>query len=751
MIMKHFFSITILFRLCGYGTAECKNACSGHGQCSAFDICLCQKNWQANDCSERRCPFGVAWVDTPKGDLDSSGSISGPDEIISVNSELYPYGTTEQFPNMRDSDLNLLEQTGHYYAECSGSGECNRKTGECECADGFDGHACQYIECPGEEFECSAHGTCHKMNTIAQKDYGSKYSIWSQNSLKGCICDKGWYGGDCSLRHCKHGLDPQFTGDDIQTYQVPSFFFTVVTTSATRDFNDGVISGTGYYRIRVFDHVGQGYLSAPIAAGASCTDVVNALQAVPNGLIPTDSLECYSTAFEQKNPLQYDQRSNFEVQYDTLYSFYFGGENGVNSNSKVMNLRTKPAFAEIGYRNAFDLNRSTDVLLTGDLYLLRFRDIIGNIGQPEVDIYSDYSRRPTIGSTGGTVVAKMWTNGQQGASVDYFGDHCDNLRVRVMRAGKGDYFLWGPFVPEVLYECLGHSKWENNTEDEQWNYGSVQNPHPIRLVRHVADPSAGGFFSLLWFDPEVQYWDQSDGTIDSVTNALKKGALRLMHPFHSLDDDDRVEYNIYSSKGKAEMIGPESNAVFKFADNKIYMVNTTYDLRGGKDDGAGFSCEALGISKNAASKDKPCLDKNDLFFVVDPYQNENSPSYLNMYTAVSITTQHTGDANIPYDNAAIESVGQAYNLSTNAQYYYNQSHYKRHVITTDLNTNWAHDAVTSNARFRVYKFTPHPDSTYTYVSECSNRGLCNAFEGVCECFPGYHGDACVNKLDVICE
>jgi hypothetical protein len=34
-------------------------------------------------------------------------------------------------------------------------------------------------------------------------------------------------------------------------------------------------------------------------------------------------------------------------------------------------------------------------------------------------------------------------------------------------------------------------------------------------------------------------------------------------------------------------------------------------------------------------------------------------------------------------------------------------------------------------------------STYEYVAECSNRGLCDAAAlGTCTCFPGYTSDAC---------
>jgi hypothetical protein len=34
--------------------AECENACYGHGHCTAYDMCMCDRNWQANDCSESK-------------------------------------------------------------------------------------------------------------------------------------------------------------------------------------------------------------------------------------------------------------------------------------------------------------------------------------------------------------------------------------------------------------------------------------------------------------------------------------------------------------------------------------------------------------------------------------------------------------------------------------------------------------------------------------------------------------------------
>lgn len=53
--------------------AECPNACSGHGECGAFDMCTCDRNFQGADCSEMVCPYGHAFVTTPQGDLNMDG------------------------------------------------------------------------------------------------------------------------------------------------------------------------------------------------------------------------------------------------------------------------------------------------------------------------------------------------------------------------------------------------------------------------------------------------------------------------------------------------------------------------------------------------------------------------------------------------------------------------------------------------------------------------------------------------------
>ncbi|RYH26017.1 hypothetical protein EON65_14960 [archaeon] len=34
--------------------SECENACSGHGRCTIFDMCVCSRNWQGSDCGDSK-------------------------------------------------------------------------------------------------------------------------------------------------------------------------------------------------------------------------------------------------------------------------------------------------------------------------------------------------------------------------------------------------------------------------------------------------------------------------------------------------------------------------------------------------------------------------------------------------------------------------------------------------------------------------------------------------------------------------
>eukprot|EP00935_MAST-01C_sp_MAST-1C-sp1_P000447 g447.t1 len=129
---------TILFGVVATASAICPNSCSGHGRCGSNDKCSCYQNWQSADCSFRTCPFSLAWADTADG--------------------------TNQ---------------AHYYAECGNKGLCDRKTGDCNCYDGFEGKGCRRLACPAEG--CNGKGICEYIGELAQdyknRRYGPGYKF----------------------------------------------------------------------------------------------------------------------------------------------------------------------------------------------------------------------------------------------------------------------------------------------------------------------------------------------------------------------------------------------------------------------------------------------------------------------------------------------------------------------------------------------------------------------------------------------
>lgn len=291
-----------LATIVAYVSAECPNACSGHGTCGQKDMCTCYNNYQGNDCSERTCYFGIAFVDTPKGDLNADGLVSGPLTTVITGSEVYPWGTTEQYPN---SDAN----EGHFYMECSNKGLCDRKSGECECFDGYEGTACVRASCPND---CSGHGTCesikefaelktydtnaqdvptttpvgaHNFNSNIEESYS--YDLWDADKTMGCLCDPAYYGADCSLKKCLYGVDPLYFDDfDGVIYQSTIVHLGAVGTAAA--------ALTGTFNIDFYDVFGEKYTTKPLSAvpaqsattgDLTSTKVVEAFEALPNGVI----------------------------------------------------------------------------------------------------------------------------------------------------------------------------------------------------------------------------------------------------------------------------------------------------------------------------------------------------------------------------------------------------------------------------------------------------------------------------------
>merc|ERR1712000_161605 len=151
------------------------------------------------------------------------------------------------------------------------------------------GSACQRASCPDTgSGVCSGHGTCENIKTISLNDNGNIYKLWDEQATMGCECDGGWSGADCSSKICKYGADPLYQ-DSFQTIRYANWTYSIITADTT------VIAGSvvGNYSLVLNDATGEEWHTGPIDIAATCSDVVNALEAIPNTVFAMDSILCH--------------------------------------------------------------------------------------------------------------------------------------------------------------------------------------------------------------------------------------------------------------------------------------------------------------------------------------------------------------------------------------------------------------------------------------------------------------------------
>lgn len=705
----------IVSSILALASAECPNGCSSHGRCTAYDMCLCYRNWMANDCSERVCQFGLAHVDTPKGDLDaSSGVLDGTDITVALNSEMYPYGTTEQFPAMMAGE-SYLDNTAHYYMECSNKGICDREAGTCECFPGYEGSACQRASCPSNGGEvCSGHGTCETIKQIAAADNGNIYELWDEKATMGCVCDGGYYGADCSMRECKYGADPLYFDDNAN---IRYSNWTVVLAA---DSGETDLAGT--YSITFYDHFGEDWETGPLNHDATCAELVAALEDIPNDVIPDDSVRCLKFAAS-------------EADYD-----YWGDE------------------------SAFEVLHR---------YTLMFPENPGYLKEIRLNKYLD-GNRPTLTTQNPNNNLQMWVfaDGFHGEDDDMVPDECEDVLVGFRRSAGfpavgslSDYFYLSFPDPDVqiplLKRCLGDADNDETfagTQNEvyDWDYGTAQNPHLVKFIEDTTQTFSRICHSITdKARDDAQYgegWCYDDAPAGFYAPVIYGQASNaadyefIVYSNAPLDYDYDTLFRVFTTTGYLNRVNAwaeiftktgdfsylHSNVLYSYnrgaTDNAIIHAPNSVDSRETSEWSGNIDCETYSVT-DITSED--CLQKGDrvMFFTTEGTDTNygTNPRYHNMFT--------------------VEKIYKAYPLvdtphDTEEEMYRNRIVLDMHVNFRSAYTSSATgSALANDQRLRAYKFYP-PATTVNYVAECSGRGLCDADAGVCNCFVGYTKDDC---------
>lgn len=701
----------IITSMLAMASAECPNGCSSHGKCTAYDMCLCYRNWMSNDCSERVCQFGLAHVDTPKGDLDaSSGVLDGTDITVALNSEMYPYGTTEQFPAMMAGD-DYLDNTAHYYMECSNKGICDREAGTCECFPGYEGSACQRASCPSNGgATCSGHGTCETIKQIAAADNDNIYELWDEKATMGCVCDAGYYGADCALRECKYGADPLYF-DDNANIRYSNWTIVMATRGATE------LEGT--YSITFYDHFGEDWETGPIDHQATCDDLITALEEIPNDVIPEDSVRCYK----------------FDVDEDR-YDYW--------DDEPVLHVQRR--------------------------YTLMFPENPGALKEIRLNKYLD-GQRPTLITSDPDKDLQMWVfaDGFHGEDDDMVPDECEDVLVGFRRSGGSpavgtlsDYFYLSFPDPDVqiplLKRCLGDADNDDSfdgTENEvyDWDYGTDQNPHLVKFIEDTGatvsrvchsvtdfarldanhgegwcyDDAPAGFYAPVIFG-QANSENKNDYEFIVYSNAPKDYDYdTLFRVFTTTGYLNRVNQWAEVFTKTDDFSDLHSNVLYTYnrgdTDNAVIHGGQSSDYRSLADWSGNVDCETYKVD-DITTED--CLQKGDrvMFFTTETTDVNygTNPKYHNMFTVAKIY--------------------KAYPAHDSSEHLRNRIVLDMHVnFRSELSNSATASALAEDQRLRAYKFYP-PAAIVNYVAECSGRGLCDSDAGICRCFVGYTKDDC---------
>ncbi len=171
----------------------------------------------------------------------------------------------------------------HPYKECSDRGLCDTSAGRCLCFSGYEGYDCGRSSCPQD---CSGHGQCVLDAEVDSTNYYNEGLLqyqkqyWNAYKTQQCVCDRGWWGADCSLRLCPEG-EPQSGCDSsgyINDVQMVTLTFSGLDTVPAGDIEQ-------FFSLTYTDMFHGKFTTKPISYWDDVSVAQEALQALPNFVV----------------------------------------------------------------------------------------------------------------------------------------------------------------------------------------------------------------------------------------------------------------------------------------------------------------------------------------------------------------------------------------------------------------------------------------------------------------------------------
>jgi len=604
------------------------------------------------------------------------------------------------------------------------------------------------------------------------------YELWDTGMTMGCKCDPGYSGPDCSGKMCKYGVDPLYV-DDEATARVSEQHFVIGGGEVEAPVD--AVSGT--YAIKFYDVFGEDYVTAPIAidtvdtAAGGCADIVSALEALPNTVIPASSVYCSLS--------QGTARAADTTNLDTDTVNY-----GSTATGDMAQLGATRAAGASTSKQAYSLTFTGNPGYLKPLFIDTYLDGQRETVSPKSPGAQVYNTVDTSSSDVVTTTVQTFNDGISGEFVDYFASKCDGVIVSVAGAAasvtsptthghasdttsglysyemNSGYYLdniddsagEGALLKKCLGDSDGNDSFGNNVEVYDWDYGSYKiggqggdtsataetytydletvssHPHAIKLVdTEAADDYVGGQYYLTWYQSTLNKFVLINGPSSSSESAV------LLDSYYVYTTDGVVERVIVDVAGKKQITKgqkvtdqPPVTAYFEQYTNVMY---TSYDT----------ACET------APGLVEPCLDKGDMLFVVDSaylVASQNVSTYGNTL-ALPSNVANSGD---------LYTISKIYKHPPTATTFTLSGHEDRFRIVLDKNIPFAGTTTTTSTTsgefgartgvtnvgiVNLFKFSPATTGNYEFVSECSNRGSC--VDGICECYKGYTNDDCATQ------